>query len=63
LGRRTPWTSGSGAPQAAALFIRVADRALAGRVLREGGFSPKRMPDGSWAIDAPVAHGVTMVFG
>ena len=51
------------APHAAALFIRVADRAMAGRVLREGGFSPKRMPDGSWAIDAPVAHGVAMVFG
>lgn len=51
------------APHAAALFIRVADRAVAGRILREGGFSPKRMTDGSWAIDAPAAHGVAMVFG
>lgn len=51
------------APLAAALFIRVADRAQAGRVLRDGGFSPKRMSDGSWAIDAPAAHGVAMVFG
>lgn len=51
------------APHAAALFIRVADRAQAGRVLRDGGFSPKRMSDGSWAIDAPAAHGVAMVFG
>ncbi len=51
------------APHAAALFIRVAERAVAGRVLREGGFSPKRMSDGSWAIDAPAAHGVAMVFG
>lgn len=51
------------APHAAALFIHVADRMVAGRVLREGGFSPKRMADGSWAIDASAAHGVAMVFG
>ena len=51
------------APHAAALFIHVADRTVAGRVLREGGFSPKRMTDGSWAIDSPAAHGVAMVFG
>ena len=51
------------AAHAAALFIRVADRAQAGRVLRDGGFHPNRMSDGSWAIDAPAAHGVAMVFG
>lgn len=47
----------------AALFIRVADRNAAWQVLRAGGFTPKRMNDGSWAIDADEAHGVTMVFG
>ena len=51
------------APLAAALFIRVADRAHAARSLREGGFSPKRMSDGAYAIDASEAHGVTLVFG
>lgn len=51
------------APLAAALFIRVADRQAAWRVLREGGFEPKRMHDGAWAIDASAAHGVTLVFG
>ena len=51
------------APHAAALFIHVADPMVAGRVLREGGFTPKRMTDGSLAIDAPAAHGVALVFG
>jgi hypothetical protein len=50
-------------PHAAALFIRVADRQVAYRTLRDGGFAPKRMSDGSWAIDAGEAHGVAMVFG
>ncbi|MBL8386107.1 MAG: VOC family protein [Burkholderiales bacterium] len=51
------------APHAAALFIRVADRAQAHQALRDGGFAPRRMNDGSWAIDAPDAHGVALVFG
>ncbi|MFN0159855.1 MAG: VOC family protein [Burkholderiales bacterium] len=51
------------APHAAALFIRVADRAQVQRALLDGGFSPRRMNDGAWAIDAPDAHGVAMVFG
>ena len=33
------------------------------KTLREGGFSPKRLPDGSCAVDASAAHGVTLVFG
>jgi hypothetical protein len=51
------------APLAAALFIRVTDRQTAWRTLRDGGFEPRRMRDGSWAIDASAAHGVTLVFG
>jgi Glyoxalase-like domain len=54
---------GRAAPHAAALFIRVADRQTAYKALRDGGFTPKRMSDGSWAIDAGEAHGVAMVFG
>ena len=50
-------------PHAAALFIHVADRQRAYKTLHDGGFSPRRMPDGSWAIDATDAHGVAMVFG
>ncbi len=50
-------------PHAAALFIHVADRQQAYKALRDGGFAPRRMPDGSWAIDATDAHGVAMVFG
>ena len=50
-------------PHAAALFIHVADRQRACKTLHDGGFSPRRMPDGSWAIDATDAHGVAMVFG
>lgn len=50
-------------PHAAALFIHVADRQQAYRALRDGGFSPRRMADGAWAIDAAAAHGVAVVFG
>lgn len=50
-------------PHAAALFIHVADRQQAYKTLRDGGFAPRRMADGSWAIDATDAHGVAMVFG
>lgn len=50
-------------PHAAALFIHVSDRQRAYKALHDGGFSPRRMPDGSWAIDATDAHGVAMVFG
>ena len=50
-------------PHPAALFIRVADRQAAYRCLYEGNLAPKRMSDGSVAIDASRAHGVVMVFG
>lgn len=50
-------------PLVGALFIRVADRAHAAGVLRKGGYSPLQMKDGSFAIDAEAAHGVTLVFG
>ena len=50
-------------PHVAALFIRVADRQQAARALRDGGFNPKRMSDGAFAIDAGEAHGVALVFG
>ena len=50
-------------PHLAALFIRVKDRQAAFATLSAGNFNPKRMGDGSYAIDASEAHGVTMVFG
>jgi len=50
-------------PHAAALFIHVADRQQAYKTLRDGGFSPRRMADGAWAVDANDAHGVAVVFG
>lgn len=50
-------------PLVAALFIRVADRARAAQVLRKGGFAPVALADGSCAIGADQAHGVTLVFG
>jgi hypothetical protein len=50
-------------PTAAALFVRVADRDVAERVLRTGGLAPRRMPDGAVAVGADRAHGVALVFG
>lgn len=52
-----------GKPLIAALFIRVADRAKAAEQLHRGGFSPIALRDGSWAINAEEACGVTLVFG
>jgi len=65
LASRLPgvWIAARPAPLIAALFIRVADRALAEEYLRRGGFHPARMPDGSLAVGAAEAHGVAMVFG
>lgn len=50
-------------PLVAALFIRVADRARAARVLRSGGYSPVALKDGSFALGADAAHGIALVFG
>ncbi len=50
-------------PHLAALFIRVRDRQAAYATLRAGNFDPKRLADGSYAIDARDAHGVAVVFG
>lgn len=50
-------------PHLAALFIRVKDRQATYATLRAGNFNPKRMNDGSWAIDAREACGVAVVFG
>lgn len=50
-------------PHLAALFIRVRDRQAAYNALRAGNFNPKRMNDGSWAVDARDAAGVAVVFG
>ncbi len=47
----------------AVLYLRVADRAVAADVLRKGGFRPRRLADGAWAIGADVANGVALVFG
>jgi hypothetical protein len=47
----------------AALFIRVANRDTAERILRAGGLHPTRMPDGSVAVGAAAAHGVAIIFG
>jgi hypothetical protein len=65
LARRLPgtWISARPAPLLAALFIRVRDRDAAEAALRQGGLRPQRMPDGSVAIGADVAHGVALVFG
>jgi catechol 2,3-dioxygenase-like lactoylglutathione lyase family enzyme len=51
------------APLMAALFVRVADRDVAEAALKDGGFKPARLPDGSVALGADVAHGVALVFG
>lgn len=51
-----------GVPMLAALHLRVRDRAAAGEVLRQGGFSPLQLADGALAIDAHQAHGVALVF-
>jgi catechol 2,3-dioxygenase-like lactoylglutathione lyase family enzyme len=50
-------------PLVAALFIRVADRGRAGDALHRAGFEPTALPDGSLAVGADQAHGVTLVFG
>ncbi|MGH8764534.1 MAG: VOC family protein [Burkholderiales bacterium] len=50
-------------PMVAALFVRVADRARAAEVLRDGGFSPHALKDGSFAVGADEANGVALVFG
>ena len=50
-------------PLVAALFIRVADRARAAEQLRRGGFAPVALRDGSFAVGAGDACGVTLVFG
>jgi hypothetical protein len=51
------------APLVAALFVRVADRDAAEEVLKAGGLASTRLPDGSVAVGADVAHGVAVVFG
>ena len=50
-------------PLVAALFVRVADRASAAGVLRRNGLHPIALADGSFAVSAQDAHGVTVVFG
>jgi catechol 2,3-dioxygenase-like lactoylglutathione lyase family enzyme len=50
-------------PFVAALFIRVADRAAAADRLRKGGFASVALQDGSYAVNAHEACGVTLVFG
>jgi catechol 2,3-dioxygenase-like lactoylglutathione lyase family enzyme len=50
-------------PMVAALFLRVADRERAARVLRRGGFAPVRLADGAYGVNAAQAHGVTLIFG
>jgi catechol 2,3-dioxygenase-like lactoylglutathione lyase family enzyme len=50
-------------PLAAALFVRVTDRARAASVLRRNGIAPIALADGSFAVSAQDAHGVAVVFG
>jgi len=50
-------------PVAAALFVRVADRAATASMLRRNGLAPVALADGSFAIGADQAHGVAVVFG
>ncbi|MBK5104013.1 MAG: VOC family protein [Burkholderiales bacterium] len=65
LAKRLPglWISARHQPCMAALFIRVADRDTAERILLAGGLHPARMPDGSVAVGAAEAHGVAIIFG
>jgi len=65
LAKRLPqvWVSGRPVPLMAVLFVRVADRRAAAAALTAGGLKPARMPDGSIALGADVAHGVAVVFG
>jgi len=65
LARRLPevWVSARPAPLMAVLFVRVADRKAAAVALAAGGLKPARMPDGSIALGADVAHGVAVVLG
>jgi hypothetical protein len=65
LAQRLPgvWISARHQPCMAVLFIRVADRDAAEQMLRGGGLTPLRMPDGSVALGATEAHGVAIVFG
>jgi catechol 2,3-dioxygenase-like lactoylglutathione lyase family enzyme len=65
LAKRLPQVriSARPAPLMAAVFIRVADRDKARAALAAGGLRPARMPDGSLALGADVAHGVAVVFG
>lgn len=50
-------------PFVAALFIRVADREAAVDTLRKRGCTPVALKDGSYAVNAHEACGVTLVFG
>jgi hypothetical protein len=50
-------------PLVAALFVRVADRARAASALRRNGIAPIALADGSFAVSAQDAHGITVVFG
>jgi hypothetical protein len=50
-------------PLVAALFVRVADRAHAAKVLRRNGLQPVALADGSLAVNAADAHGVAVDFG
>jgi catechol 2,3-dioxygenase-like lactoylglutathione lyase family enzyme len=65
LGRRLAGTElpARARPFAAALFIRVIDRLAAAETLRRGGFTPVALKDGSYAVHAHEACGVTLVFG
>jgi len=65
LAKRLPeiWVSARPAPLMAVLFVRVADRNAAAAALKARGLEPARMPDGSIALGADVAHGVAVVFG
>lgn len=50
------------APLIGILALRTVDRDQTERMLRDGGFAPKRLVDGTLAIDAARAHGVTLQF-
>jgi hypothetical protein len=65
LAKRLPeiWVSARPVPLMAVLFVRVADRNAAAAALKARGLEPARMPDGSIALGADVAHGVAVVFG
>ena len=53
---------GRSAPLVTALRLKVKDRKRTAEALRSGGFAPSMLADGSVAVGADQAHGVSLIF-